>query len=59
MRNMNKLMKKIEHQNKVNPGHKTKYEQPLRPRSTVFKSKKTYNRKNDKLAIKKDIDNAN
>lgn len=56
---MNKLMKKIEHQNKVNPGHKTKYEQPLRPRSTVFKSKKTYNRQNDKLAIKKDIDNAN
>ena len=46
-------MKKIEHQNKVNPGHKEKYVQPLRPRSAVFKSKKTYNRQNDKVDIKK------
>lgn len=51
--NINKQMKKIEHQNKVNPGHKEKYVQPLRPRSAVFKSKKDYNRQNDKIDIKK------
>lgn len=43
---MKKLMAKFEHQNKVNPGHKTTYVQPLRPRSAVFNSKKIYNRKN-------------
>jgi hypothetical protein len=51
--NINKQIKKIEHQNKVNPGHKEPYAQPLRPRSAVFKSKKTYNRQNDKIDIKK------
>ena len=44
MKGINKLMKKLEHQAKVNPGNKVAYEQPARPRSSVFKSKKNYNR---------------
>lgn len=51
--NVKKQIKKEQYQDKVNPGHKEKYVQPLRPRSTVFKSKKTYNRQNDKVDIKK------
>lgn len=49
----NKVLKKLDYQNKVNPGHKKKYEPPLRPRSTTFKSKKDYNRQQDKIDIKK------
>ena len=54
MSSLKKQIKKIEYQNKVNPGHKTTYQQPLRPRSTVFKSKKDYNRSKIKLDIKKE-----
>lgn len=52
MNNSKKQIAKEEYQNKVNPGHKEKYNPPLRPRSTVFKSKKDYNRQD----IKKDIE---
>lgn len=51
--NINKQIKKLNHQEKVNPGHKVAYQQPLRPRSTVFKTKKDYNRQQDKINIKK------
>lgn len=51
--NINKQIKKLNHQEKVNPGHKVDYQQPLRPRSTVFKTKKDYNRQQDKINIKK------
>ena len=40
-----KEMKLSEYREKVNPGHKTKYDRPLRPRSAVFKSKKDYSKK--------------
>lgn len=50
--NTNKYIKKIKHQEKVNPGHKTIYNQPLRPRSTSFKLKTAYNRQNNKKVIK-------
>lgn len=43
---MKKYTEKLVHQAKVNPGHKAKYIQPLRPRSTVFNSKKEYKRDN-------------
>lgn len=51
--NINKQIKKFNHQEKVNPGHKVVYQQPLRPRSTVFRSKKDYNKQQDKINIKK------
>lgn len=51
--NINKQIKKLNHQEKVNPGHKVAYQQPLRPRSTVFRSKKDYNKQQDKINIKK------
>lgn len=53
-RSPKKQIEKEEYQNKVNPGHKQKYDPPLRPRSTIFKSKKDYNRQNNK----KDIEDA-
>lgn len=46
-----KYLKKIAIQEKAN-AKKEAYVQPLRPRSTVFKSKKDYNRANGKKAIK-------
>ena len=36
MKSINKYVEKLEHQAKTNPGHKSKYVQPLRPRSTKF-----------------------
>ena len=51
--NINKQIKKFNHQEKVNPGHKVAYQQPLRPRSTVFRSKKDYNKQQDQINIKK------
>lgn len=49
-----KYLKKLEQQNKTNPGHKNdSYVPPLRPRSTVFKSKKDYNRTKNKEDIRK------
>lgn len=51
--NINKQIKKFNHQEKVNPGHKVAYQQPSRPRSTVFRSKKDYNRQQDQINIKK------
>ena len=53
MKSMKKYMEKLEHQEKVNPGHKTTYEQPLRPRATVFKSKKNYNRQRANMEFRK------
>lgn len=55
MASIKKIMEKIEHQNKVNPGHKSSYEQPLRPRATVFSTKKQYNRQKAKKEIKEII----
>ena len=52
MTSMKKMMEKIEHQSKVNPGHKSSYEQPLRPRATVFSSKKAYNRQKNKRSLR-------
>ncbi len=52
MASIKKIMEKIEHQNKVNPGHKSSYEQPLRPRATVFSTKKQYNRQKVKKETK-------
>jgi hypothetical protein len=43
-----KLVKKLEYQAANNPGHKKVYEQPSRPRSAVFHSKKEYNRQSFK-----------
>lgn len=48
-----KLIEKEAYQNKVNPGHKEPYKPPLRPRSAVFKTKKEYNRQQDKIDLKK------
>lgn len=49
-----KYLKKLEQQNKTNPGHKNdSYVPPLRPRSAVFKSKKDYNRTKNKEDIRK------
>ena len=53
-RNPKKIIAKEEYQNKVNPGHKTKYEGPPRPRPAVFKSDKDYDRAHNK----KEIDDA-
>lgn len=50
-KSIKKMVAKQEYQERVNPGHKKAYVQPLRPRSTVFKSKKAYDRKGTKKAI--------
>jgi uncharacterized C2H2 Zn-finger protein len=49
-----RAIRKQEYQDKVNPGHQTKYDQPPRPRSAVFKSDKDYDRSKNK----KEIDDA-
>ena len=46
-----KALKKVQAQEKAN-ARKEAYVQPLRPRSTVFKSKKDYNRKDGKKACR-------
>ena len=51
MASIKKIMEKIEHQKKVNPGNKTSYQQPPRPRSAVFSLKTKYNRANNKKII--------
>lgn len=56
MTSVKKIVEKIEHQDKVNPGHKKPYEQPLRPRATVFSTKKQYNRQKMKKEIKEMTD---
>lgn len=56
MASIKKIMEKIEHQNKVNPGHKSAYASPLRPRATVFSTKKQYNRQKTKKEIKEMTD---
>ena len=53
MKNERKYIKKLEYQEKNNPGHKESYQPPLRPRSTVFKDKTAYDRSKSKLDIKK------
>lgn len=47
-----KMIEKLNHQEKVNPGHRNSYEPPLRPRSTYFTLKTKYNRANNKKVIK-------
>lgn len=47
-----KYFEKLKHQRRVNPGNKEKYEPEFRGRSTVFISKKGYNRQKQKLEIK-------
>lgn len=46
------IYEKLLHQAKVNPGRKEKYNQPLRPRSAVFNTKKEYNRSKHKKELK-------
>lgn|GEM_PF-2915556 len=53
-RNPKKIIAKEKYQNKVNPGHKTKYERPLRPRPAVFRSDKDYDRAHNQ----KELDDA-
>lgn len=50
-----KYLDKIEYQNKVNPGHKSKYTPKLRPRSTVFGLKTSYNRQKSKQELKEEL----
>lgn len=51
-KSIKKLVEKQEYQARVNPNpNKKAYVQPLRPRSTVFKSKKAYDRKNTRKEI--------
>lgn len=52
-KSIKKMTEKLEYQNRVNPGHQEAYNPPPRPRSAVFKSKKDYNRQQDKIDIKK------
>lgn len=52
-KSIKKQVEKLEYQDKVNPGHKTSYEQPLRPRSTTFKTIKDYNRQKSKDDLRK------
>ena len=56
MSSVKKIVEKIEYQDKVNPGHKKPYEQLLRPRATVFSTKKQYNRQKTKKEIKEMTD---
>jgi acetaldehyde dehydrogenase (acetylating) len=56
MSSVKKIVEKIEHQDKVNPGHKKPYEPPLRPRATVFSTKKQHNRQKMKKEIKEMAD---
>ena len=55
MKSINKYIEKLEHQAKTNPGHKSKYVQPLRPRSARFDLKTAYKRSNNKKAIREAI----
>lgn len=51
-KSIKQLVAKQEYQARVNPNpNKKAYAQPLRPRSTVFKSKKQYDRKQTRKAI--------
>lgn len=52
MKSVKKYTEKLKYQDKVNPGHKTKYVQPPRPRSVRFETKNSYNRANNKKVIK-------
>lgn len=56
MSSVKKIVEKIEHQDKVNPGHKKPYEPPLRPRATVFSTKKQHNRQKMNKEIKEMAD---
>lgn len=55
MKSINKMIEKIKYQNKVNPGHKTTYDQPMRPRSAVFSTDKQYNRQKFRKETKEKI----
>ena len=55
-RTVKKIIKQLEHRDKVNPGHKNdKYNQPPRPRSTVFKPGNQYDRSDNKRVIEEQI----
>ena len=57
MKSIKKMSEISAHREKVNPGHKQdKYVQPPRPRAAIFKSKTTYNRANNRRAIKEAMD---
>lgn len=51
-KSVKKMVDKLAYQEKVNPGHKTKYSPPPRPRSTSFELKTKYKRANNKKVIK-------
>lgn len=53
--NVNKMLKKLQYQNQTNPGNKTTYQRPPRPRSTSFKTNKDYNRSKNKAIIREAI----
>ena len=48
-----KYKEKLKKQRETNPGNKEKYEPLFRGRSITFKSKKEYNRKKEKINLKK------
>ena len=55
MKSMKKYMKKLEIQERTNPGHKTKYEAPwqgYRPTTFTSSDKKRYNRQAMKRATR-------
>ncbi len=58
MRSVRKQIAKEAYANRVNPNpNRQAYTQPLRPRSTVFKSKKDYNRQTAKQECRKAVAN--
>lgn len=50
-----KYMKKLEMQEKSNPGNKTSYDRPWRGRAAVFKDKSKYNRNDAKNVMRRQI----
>lgn len=52
---LRKYIEKLKYREKHSIGHKEPYDQPLRPRSVVFKSKKGYNRQRERKQLKQDI----
>lgn len=50
--NVKKYLEKLNKQEQSNPGNKSTYVRPLRPRSTVFSDKKRKSRQNVKSDLK-------
>lgn len=58
MTSVKKAMKKAEYQARVNPNpNRQAYAQPLRPRSTVFHTKKEYSRQRAKQETRRAVAN--